>query len=46
MKPRSSVNMCCAGDSWEWIDDPRYPMKYGLASYMIGINVITYAMTH
>ena len=37
---------CDLGDAWEWIDDRRYPMKYGLAAYRVGINVITYAMTH
>ncbi|MFN7945168.1 MAG: DUF4159 domain-containing protein [Blastocatellia bacterium] len=34
------------GDAWEWIDDPRYPLKYGLAAYKIGMNVIVYAMSH
>jgi hypothetical protein len=37
---------CDLGDAWEWIDDQRYPMKYGLAAYRVGINVIEYAMTH
>jgi hypothetical protein len=37
---------CDLGDAWEWIDDQRYPIKYGLAAYRLGINVITYAMTH
>ena len=34
------------GDAWEWIDDPRYPLKYGLGAYKIGANAIFYAMTH
>ena len=34
------------GDAWEWIDEPRYPLKYGLAAYRLGMNVIVYAMTH
>jgi hypothetical protein len=34
------------GDAWEWIDDPNYPLKYGLAAYRIGMNCIVYAMTH
>lgn len=34
------------GDAWEWIDDPRYPLKYGLAAYKLGMNLIVYAMTH
>lgn len=37
---------CDLGDAWEWINDARYPVKYGLAAYRIGINVIIYAMTH
>lgn len=37
---------CDLGDAWEWIDDPRYPLKYGLAAYRVGMNVIIYAMTH
>ena len=37
---------CDLGDAWEWIDNPRYPIKYGLAAYKVGINVIIYAMTH
>ena len=34
------------GDAWEWINDPRYPVKYGLAAYKVGINVVVYAMSH
>lgn len=34
------------GDAWEWIDDPRYPLKYGLGAYRLGMNVIVYAMSH
>jgi hypothetical protein len=34
------------GDAWEWIDEPRYPLKYGLAAYKLGMNAIVYAMTH
>ncbi len=34
------------GDAWEWIDEPQYPLKYGLAAYRIGMNAIVYAMTH
>lgn len=37
---------CDLGDAWEWINDSRYPVNYGLAAYRIGINVIIYAMTH
>jgi hypothetical protein len=37
---------CDLGDAWEWINDPRYPVKYGLAAYRLGINVIMYAMSH
>ena len=34
------------GDAWEWIDDPRYPLKYGLGAYRLGMNLIIYAMSH
>jgi hypothetical protein len=34
------------GDAWEWIDHPDYPLKYGLAAYRLGMNVIIYAMSH
>jgi hypothetical protein len=34
------------GDAWEWIDDPRYALKYGLAAYRLGMNLIVYSMTH
>jgi hypothetical protein len=34
------------GDAWEWINDSRYPVKYGLAAYKVGINVVVYAMSH
>jgi hypothetical protein len=37
---------CDLGDAWEWIDDPRYPLQYGLAAYKVGINVVIYAMSH
>lgn len=37
---------CDLGDAWEWINDPSYPVKYGLAAYKLGINVIIYAMSH
>ena len=34
------------GDAWEWIDEPRYSLKYGLAAYRLGMNSIVYSMTH
>ena len=37
---------CDFGDAWEHIDDSRYPVKYGLAAYKVGLNVVIYAMTH
>ncbi len=37
---------CDLGDAWEWINDPRYPVKYGLPAYKVGINVLIYAMSH
>jgi len=37
---------CDLGDAWEWINDPVYPAKYGLPAYKVGINVVSYAMSH
>ena len=37
---------CDMGDAWEWINDPRYPAKYGLPAYKVVMNVIIYAMSH
>jgi uncharacterized protein DUF4159 len=34
------------GDAWEWINDSRYPVKYGLPAYKVAINVVIYAMSH
>src|SRR5689334_3044960 len=36
---------CDMGDAWEWINDPVYPVKYGLPAYKVGINVVIYAMS-
>ena len=37
---------CDLGDAWEWVNDPRYPARYGVIAYKIGINVIIYSMSH
>ena len=34
------------GDSWEHADNPRYPEKFSALGIRIGVNYITYAMTH
>ena len=34
------------GDSWEHADNPQYPEKYSALGIRIGVNYITYAMTH
>ncbi len=34
------------GDAWEWADVPRYPEKYSALAIRIGVNYVTYAMTH
>jgi hypothetical protein len=34
------------GDSWEWSDTPRYPLKYSDLGMKIGVNYVVYAMTH
>ncbi len=37
---------CDLGDAWEWINDSRYPAQFGVVAYKVGMNVITYAMSH
>ena len=34
------------GDAWEWADDPRYPEKYSALGMRLGVNYVTYALTH
>ena len=34
------------GDSWEWADDPGYPEKYSALGIRIGVNFVTYSLTH
>ena len=34
------------GDSWEWSDNPNYPLKFSDLGMRIGVNYIVYAMTH
>ena len=34
------------GDSWEFLDDPRYPVKFSALGTKIGVNYVLYAMTH
>jgi hypothetical protein len=34
------------GDSWEWADAPQYPERYSALGIRIGVNYVTYAMTH
>jgi len=34
------------GDSWEFLDDPRYPSKFSVLGTKIGVNYVIYAMTH
>jgi hypothetical protein len=34
------------GDSWEFLDEPRYPPKYTVMGTKIGVNYVIYAMTH
>jgi hypothetical protein len=34
------------GDSWEWADEPRYPVKFSDLGIRIGVNYVVYAMTH
>ncbi|MGD0497014.1 MAG: DUF4159 domain-containing protein [Bryobacteraceae bacterium] len=34
------------GDSWEHADNPQYPQKFSAMGIRIGVNYLTYAMTH
>ena len=34
------------GDSWEFLDDPRYPTRFSVMGTEIGVNYVVYAMTH
>ena len=34
------------GDSWEFLDDPRYPARFSALGMKIGVNYVLYAMTH
>jgi hypothetical protein len=34
------------GDSWEHADNPEYPERFSALGLRIGVNYITYAMTH
>ena len=34
------------GDSWEFADDPRYPDKFSELGIRIGVNYVTYSLTH
>ena len=34
------------GDSWEHADNPAYPQKFSALGIRIGVNYVTYAMTH
>ncbi|HTS28592.1 MAG TPA: DUF4159 domain-containing protein [Bryobacteraceae bacterium] len=46
---RVIVAMCFdmdLGDSWEHADNPEYPQKFSALGIRIGVNYVTYAMTH
>ena len=34
------------GDSWEHADNPQYPARYSELGIRLGVNYVTYAMTH
>jgi hypothetical protein len=34
------------GDAWEHADDARYPARLTTQAYRLGVNYVTYAMTH
>jgi len=48
-KGRLMVAICFdmdLGDSWEHADNPQYPQKFSGMGIRIGVNYVTYAMTH
>jgi hypothetical protein len=48
-KGRVMVAICFdmdLGDSWEHADNPQYPAKFSDMGIRIGVNYVTYAMTH
>jgi hypothetical protein len=48
-KSRLMVAICHnmdLGDSWEHADNPEYPEQYSALAFRIGVNYVTYAMTH
>jgi hypothetical protein len=48
-KGRLMVAICFdmdLGDSWEHADNPRYPQQFSALGIRIGVNYVTYAMTH
>ena len=48
-KGRIIVAICFnmdVGDGWEFADDPEYPEKYASEAIRLGVNYVTYAMTH
>ena len=48
-KGRLMVAICFnsdVGDSWEWADTPSYPERFAALGIRIGVNYVTYAMTH
>lgn len=34
------------GDAWEWADLPDYPEQYATLAFKIGVNYVTYSLTH
>ena len=34
------------GDAWQYADDPRYPERFASQALHVGVNYLTYAMTH
>jgi hypothetical protein len=46
---RVVVAMCHnmdVGDAWEWADAPEFPEKISSLAFRLGVNYLTYDMTH
>src|SRR5436309_11328497 len=34
------------GDAWEWADAPEYPERLSSLAFRLGVDYVTYSMTH
>ena len=34
------------GDAWEWADAPEYPERLASEAFRLGVDYVTYVLTH